>query len=78
MQGTREALEQLTFSEMIERIQRCERIIFETPWPGVRLAYQQLRDRLYQRCVAKIDNVLSDGAFSVFLSLDNASITINP
>ena len=71
-------LEQLTFSEMIERIQKYERIIHNAPRPGSRIAYQQLRDRLYRKCVAKIDSVLSDGAFSVFISLDNASITINP
>lgn len=74
-----EVLEQLTFDEMTERMREIElKIFYAKMKPLTRMAYQQLWDRLYSRCVQRIDNVLSDATFMVFLSLDDAKITINP
>ena len=72
-----EVLEQLTSTEIIERINRYERIIFNAHRPGTRIAYQDARDRLYKRLLERFEEKLSDGAFSVFFSLENATITIN-
>jgi hypothetical protein len=72
-----EALSKLTPGELIERIQRYERIIHNAPREGTRKAYMQARDRLYNRLLNHFENTLSDNAFAVLFSLDNVSFNLN-
>lgn len=74
---TQEALSRLTFDQSLLRIQYCEMVIQSTTRKGVKNVYQQMRDRLYNRCAAMLDSKISDQSFMVFLSLDGATLTIN-
>jgi len=66
-----------TATELIERIQKAERVIASgTASACVRSVYQHYRDTLWALLVDKLEAKLSDAAF-LFIFEINASFTLN-